>query len=182
MLRNFISPNLIAKLDHHFFTCSLVILSRPHLFCGLLSKLWLFTLRNVQQRAFERQLHFYFLFRFAMIWSITYQRTKEEQIIQFQFLLPLQYQCANQAPDPYPSVRVTQKIKNCQSSNLKWVRILSTRKGLFFHNRFISSGLFLLKKIKLIMTHCISGTWHAVIGSCHLFGIITVSCALHPGA
>lgn len=65
---------------------------------------------NVQQRVFKRQMYFCFLFRLAKIWSITYQRTKEAQITRFQFLLALEYLYANQAPDPCPSVRVTQKM------------------------------------------------------------------------
>lgn len=113
---------------------------------------------NVQQRVFERQLYLHFLSRFAKIWSITYQRIKEAQTIQFWFLLALEYLHANQAPDPCLNVRVTQKLNIVNLQTSKGLECHALAKGHFFQNRFISSGLFLLKKFKSIMTHCISGT------------------------
>lgn len=68
---------------------------------------------NAQQKVFETQLYFYFLFRLSKIWSITHQSTKETQIIQFQFLLALEHLHANQAPDLHPSVRVNSEDKYC---------------------------------------------------------------------
>lgn len=138
----------------------------------------------VQQRVFERRLYFYFVFRFAKIWSNTYQRNKEAQIIQFHFLLELNYLHANQAPDPYPSARVTQKMNIVNSQISKGLKYYALAKAHFFHNRVISTDLFLLQNFKLIVTHCLSGTWQAVIGRLVVaifLAIITVSCGLHPG-
>lgn len=86
---------------------------------------------NVQQRVFERQLYFYFLFRFVKIWSIRYQRTKEAQVIRFQFLLALVCLYANQAPDPYPSDRVTQKMNIINPQISKGLEYYALAKAYF---------------------------------------------------
>lgn len=130
---------------------------------------------NVQQRVFESQLYFCFLFRFAKIWSIRYQRTKAVQKNQFQFLLAFGYLYVNQALDPYPSVRVSQKMNIVNPQISKWLEYYALAKAsLFFFFLFITDLFpvicFYWKKLKLIMTHCISGTWQAVLGSRPLFG------------
>lgn len=67
-----------------------------------------------------------------MIWSISYHRTKEAQIIQLQFLLALQYLHANQAPDPYPSIRVTQKMNIVNPQISQGLEYYAQAKAYFF--------------------------------------------------
>lgn len=100
---------------------------------------------NVQQRVFERQLYLHFLFRFAKIWSITYQRTKEAQTIQFWFLLALEYLHANQAPDPCLNVRVTQKLNIVNLQTSKGLEYYALAKGHFFRTDLFPVAYFYLK-------------------------------------
>lgn len=175
----------MAKLDHHFFTWSLVILSLPHLFHGLLSKL--FIQQNCQwmfNRVFERQLYLHFLFRFAKIWSITYQRTKEAQIIQLWFLLALEYLHANQAPDPCLNIRVTQKLNIVNLQTSKGLEYHALTKGHFFRTDLFPVAYFCLKNLNQSWPLAFQELDRQSLADWQLpsfLAILTVSRALHPG-